>query len=353
MNQLVIIGNGFDLAHELKTSYKDFLSWYLKEMISECRTISYYNDDIFRLKAVLLMPIDKKDIDVDFKTPIPDLFKKYNIRMNPPASQILFEIITDVYADKWGDIEYSFYKKLVNLYNNSFVKSEDISPIKNYNLVFDFFKNKLAQYLETATQKEPEINLKIKSHIQKILSPLKKNNVNNQRAYFLNFNYTSTIENYLKEYHRNPFIEVCNIHGNIKDKNLIFGYGDMMDVNFRQLEDSNKSEFLAHIKQYFYLKSHKYNNLEIFLNARIPTYNVLQKYDVHIMGHSCGISDRVLLNKIFNPETCNSIKIYYYKIDETNDDFFEKTQNILRNFSIENKPKFSLIQNKENSLPLS
>jgi hypothetical protein len=28
MNRLVIIGNGFDLAHGLKTSYKDFLKWY-------------------------------------------------------------------------------------------------------------------------------------------------------------------------------------------------------------------------------------------------------------------------------------------------------------------------------------
>ena len=28
MNRLVLIGNGFDLAHNLKTSYKDFINWY-------------------------------------------------------------------------------------------------------------------------------------------------------------------------------------------------------------------------------------------------------------------------------------------------------------------------------------
>lgn len=28
MNRLVIIGNGFDLAHGLKTGYKDFIDWY-------------------------------------------------------------------------------------------------------------------------------------------------------------------------------------------------------------------------------------------------------------------------------------------------------------------------------------
>ena len=31
MNRLVLIGNGFDLAHGLKTSYKDFIDWYLNE----------------------------------------------------------------------------------------------------------------------------------------------------------------------------------------------------------------------------------------------------------------------------------------------------------------------------------
>ena len=31
MNSLVLIGNGFDIAHGLNTSYKDFISWYLGE----------------------------------------------------------------------------------------------------------------------------------------------------------------------------------------------------------------------------------------------------------------------------------------------------------------------------------
>ena len=34
MNKLVIIGNGFDLAHGIETSYKDFIIWYLNKVIS-------------------------------------------------------------------------------------------------------------------------------------------------------------------------------------------------------------------------------------------------------------------------------------------------------------------------------
>lgn len=31
-NKLFIIGNGFDLAHGLKTKYEDFLLWYLQKV---------------------------------------------------------------------------------------------------------------------------------------------------------------------------------------------------------------------------------------------------------------------------------------------------------------------------------
>ena len=48
MNRLVLIGNGFDLAHGLKTSYADFIDWYydkrIKEMWSTYEKIS--SDDL-------------------------------------------------------------------------------------------------------------------------------------------------------------------------------------------------------------------------------------------------------------------------------------------------------------------
>ena len=44
MNRLVLIGNGFDLAHGLKTSYKDFINWYwdqrLHSIILEHQAVS-------------------------------------------------------------------------------------------------------------------------------------------------------------------------------------------------------------------------------------------------------------------------------------------------------------------------
>lgn len=34
MNRIVLIGNGFDLAHGLKTSYADFINWYWEQLMN-------------------------------------------------------------------------------------------------------------------------------------------------------------------------------------------------------------------------------------------------------------------------------------------------------------------------------
>ena len=60
MNRLIIIGNGFDLAHGIKTSYHDFILDYLKTCLIKCsesgnfnvsgpdfQTISGYFKDVF------------------------------------------------------------------------------------------------------------------------------------------------------------------------------------------------------------------------------------------------------------------------------------------------------------------
>ena len=64
MNRLIIIGNGFDLAHGIKTSYHDFILDYLKTCLIKCSesgnfTISgsnleriggYFKDDLIEIK---------------------------------------------------------------------------------------------------------------------------------------------------------------------------------------------------------------------------------------------------------------------------------------------------------------
>lgn len=38
MNRIIVVGNGFDLAHGIPTSYKDFIEWYWSQRIKLLRT---------------------------------------------------------------------------------------------------------------------------------------------------------------------------------------------------------------------------------------------------------------------------------------------------------------------------
>mgnify|MGYP006354146053 FL=1 len=55
MNRIVLIGNGFDLAHGLKTSYADFINWYWEQLK---KTILHINQTFINdgLITVQLLP---------------------------------------------------------------------------------------------------------------------------------------------------------------------------------------------------------------------------------------------------------------------------------------------------------
>lgn len=187
----------------------------------------------------------------------------------------------------------------------------------------------------------------IKTIVEKLVNSVKIINPNlalndRNKVYFLNFNYTSTIDNYLKLFDKAVYnFDVINIHGNLKDvDSVVFGYGDMMDSKYIEIENFNDNNLLKNIKQFYYLQSDGYHDLMEFLERNepfVPSKKAM--YEVYIMGHSCGLSDRVLLNRIFNPQTCSKIKIYYDK-NNADQDFFEKIQNISRHFDIKDKKYF-------------
>ena len=57
------------------------------------------------------------------------------------------------------------------------------------------------------------------------------------------------------------------------------------------------------------------------------------KFQVFIIGHSCGLSDRTLLNTIFEHNNCRSIKVFYHQKENGTDNYTEIIQNISRHFN--------------------
>ena len=143
------------------------------------------------------------------------------------------------------------------------------------------------------------------------------------RVMLLNFNYTNIADSYL------PDVKRCNvnhIHGELTNpESVIFGYGDEIDENYKKISNKNDNEYLKNMKSINYLESPNYRNLLDFIES--------DTYQIFIMGHSCGNSDRTLLNTLFEHKNCVSIKPFYHKWDDGSDNYMELVQNISRSFT--------------------
>jgi hypothetical protein len=120
--------------------------------------------------------------------------------------------------------------------------------------------------------------------------------------------------------------KVINIHGNIDNlMDVIFGYGDENSKEYKEIENS-EDIFLENIKSFKYLKNENYDNLREFIEGRI--------YEVYILGHSCSVTDRILLKKVFENKNCISIKIIPRNGDENTrlENYRKISFNIARNF---------------------
>ena len=141
---------------------------------------------------------------------------------------------------------------------------------------------------------------------------------------FLNFNYTSTASLYIP---KQSGFRINHIHGELNnpDNPIIFGYGDEMDEDYKSILNLNENDYLENIKSICYLKTDNYRRLLTFID--------FAPYQIIIMGHSCGNSDRTLLNTLFEHKNCVSIKPYYHQKDDGTDNYIDIIQNISRDFN--------------------
>lgn len=148
---------------------------------------------------------------------------------------------------------------------------------------------------------------------------------------FLDFNYTDTVSKYVSRINshtrRYGTAIKIQIHGKVHstENKVNFGFGDEMDDDYSTLEKENNNAFLKNIKSFQYLHNSNYRKLLNWIKAD-------KKFQVYIFGHSCGLSDRTLLNTVFEHPNCRSIKIFYHK-HKDGDNYTELTQNISRHFN--------------------
>lgn len=341
-NRIVIVGNGFDRAIGLKTSYKDFIDSYIKKAIGYFFSENEYDSELLSIR----------DVGLNYREPLMDRLKVIENKESAISALNFIEGISEITYkypffrelinnnnERWVDIEQYYFDKLMSIYNlrgygNSL--PQRINKIRQLNSFMDILTSNLHDYISKVdtNAKISYLNSPLSSLIEKCQKCLRsdisslvtrhsrKEDPNN--VIFLNFNYTNTLRSITNNSFFKQNIRHINIHGQISnlENPIIFGYGDDTNESYHRLEFEDNNELIRKIKSFQYPRTRNYHHLLNILESK--------EFDVFIIGHSCGLSDRTLLKTIFEHDNCLAIQNFHYR-GETDD--FNKRMQISRHFS--------------------
>lgn len=394
MNRIVIIGNGFDLAHGLPTKYEDFINWYWKKLLNQLRKChdSKLSNELCQFTLLqegtwysfLWGNLNPNQV------PSGEEFFKW-VKNSPKivrfdSCHLLRNITQSIEEKKWVDIEEEYYKLLKlsldksnifmicpGILNRQFkalegllieylttIKCDSINPNKEVqefiyepiqkqdvsissinsfndyclNLIHSnetYIRSIIDNYaIESYSAMQDFRNFREDNRKEIAYNRLEEETINcfpktlirPNNIMLLSFNYTGLAERYSNR----KIGKAIYIHGKLSNhQGVIFGYGDEMDEIYKNLLNNANNEYLANVKTIRYLETDNYDKLLKFINSA--------PYQVYIMGHSCGNSDRTLLNTLFEHNNCVSIKPFYYQKEDGSDNYIEIVQNIYRNFT--------------------
>lgn len=257
MRNLVIIGNGFDLAHNLKTRYTDFIS----------------------------------DLRIN-----PGKYATNNSELDDNK---LMNALIENKKELWSDIEHTYYKILKNFNKKQYLQKNfgDVykyEDIKELNQDFEKIKIWLNKYLE-----DEESKFEFNTNYEVLFDYFSQ-----QESVVLNFNYTKTVKKYIEKKKLN--IEIIQIHGELNNTSnpIIFGFAASNEES-KELLNENDNNYVRNIKKFNYLFTNNENILKKHLESL--------EFNLFILGHSCGVSDKLILSQIFNSKGVFKIYPFYFK----------------------------------------
>lgn len=333
---ILVLGNGFDLAHDLPTKYSDFL-----EFIDIIREIVINNKDINNIDwskiNPKLIPIIKAETgnkaynlynkEYEWRELIEDncwieyfqsnsMYQKENwIDFESEIAQIIQSIDNDMDGDLETEVHNLSNDFLRNKYGTDVVAQYIGQSIKP-SITFRELRDKLVVNLNNLIKalerylydyvRKIEIDSRL-PEIESITPPPNK---------VLSFNYTDTYE---RVYGEKIETEYNYIHGKASDgitldNNMVLGIDEYLDDD-RKNKDV---EFIAFKKYYQRIhretgcaykdwiqpikNSEKYDGIEYI------------KYNIYIFGHSLDVTDKDILRElILNDNT--QVKIFYHNKD--------------------------------------
>lgn len=307
-NNLLIIGNGFDLEHDLKTHYTDFFDTINNNVSSKNEIILNNNKYLIKDNNLLLYLIKEYkqnklqgnnwiDIETELKKII-SLIEEININN-----------FIDNMSYYSGD-EYTTIKKIQS--KSSYYFKNCLFPFIIGNNYYKYINEHYNISIKILEKDLNELTNMLRDYLlEQDISNLTKtkdiSDIDYKITHVLSFNYTDTFR---KIYSDIDDDKIDFIHGSLNKNNLVLG------INETLTEDTaNKIVDTVYFKKYFQ-RIYKKTDYK-YISWLDPTdYKNYADFDtVYIHGHSLDESDKEILEKIINSvlkKYTPTVKIFYY-----------------------------------------
>lgn len=319
MKNVLVIGNGFDIAHGLYTKYIDFYNFCnaIKRVINDKKEIAIREDikeELLKsefMKSTANIINNKKIVNDDILEKIIKICKnnywlncieERNLSNDPHWCDIEGVIADEISKFSYVTKKYSSTKlRPQALMNESREIISIYKKIMNYTQEKQSFKANVYLFKEKLLSDLNDLTWMLEIYLSKFLNRKSKTykffetlNID----YIINFNYTDT---YNKLYKKN--IPTHFIHGKIRNNdkdamNMVFGIGDSIN------EDDNNYEFIEFQKYYQRIIYKTGNDYAKWLDND-------EIMNIFIFGHSVNEVDGDIIERLITRKHTN-IYIYYY-----------------------------------------
>lgn len=339
---ILIIGNGFDIAHGLPTTYMQFLDI--------CKQVKSYRVSFADGKVIVSVRSNNSEKRKIFNMFVESLGLEYYREFHKIVCNnfwINHFLNKKHLGEKWIDFEEEIEKVLQEIKGIEIDKKEE--TIGSINEKIDVFvkkyNNKIRTYRDLYNQLIVEhrklirlLELYMGAYVSKMNVSGKEMFLYHPYDYIVSFNYTNTFEKIYGSY-----VKTCYIHGYAKDynnktNNMVLGFDDHYIKNIDMI-----AEFIPFEKYYQRIVNKNDSSYFEWIEKCKNRCDV----NIHIYGHSCAPSDGDILRKFLLIENAKKI---IYCVDEI--DRADKIRNLAIVLEPDNLIKITSGENPELSFEM-
>ena len=318
-NAIVVLGNGYDLAHGSKTTYNDF--------VNQCEEEDNIWISHFRNQLELDRWVDVENEILAILEDMTALKETFDYE----SSRLIFDIkFMKIFRLFGFGVKRKRSETSITFNYIQIIGAQDISVMDMMEKMKSDFK-KLKELLKIYIRKEIESNTNYGNNIELGQVLGKYDNV-----IVLNFNYTDTLFKYNQNTH-NIFI-----HGDV-DSEIILGHNNIENIEFTM--------FHKKIQQLSSKYNYKHDFTNVLMKVEEPTrardgfeFTSKTYFDFIILGHSVDKNDHGILSWVYNTvlssdyRIVDKLKVFNYK-NEYNQDKNSRIYSIdnffLNNFDLD------------------